>query len=81
MYALYEKLGFSALVIHADRSKVIFKVRRELAYRTVPSDKQWSNEMVLLLYSMVPMLEWSDVQDIPVVSVVVIRQHKTMQAY
>ena len=46
-----------------------------------PSDKHWSNEMVFLLYSMVPMFEWPDVQDRPVAFVVVIRQHKTMQAY
>ena len=45
-----------------------------------PSDKHWSIEMVLLLYSMVPMFEWPDSQDRPVVFVAVLRQHKAMQA-
>ncbi len=45
-----------------------------------PPDKHSSNERVLLLYSIIPMLESPGVQDIAVVSVVVIRQHKTMQA-
>ena len=78
---LYERPSSSALVFNTDKSKVIVKVRRELAQRMASLDKHWSNEMVFLLYSMVPMFEWPDVQDRPVAFVVVTRQHKTMQAY
>ena len=69
------------MIFNADKSKVIVEVRRKLAQGVVLPDKHSSNEMVLLLYSMVPMLEWPDGQDIPVVFLVGIRQHKTIQAY